>query len=74
MEDSKVLRMKAVAALLGISRHSLRRVIQSDPTFPRFFPISPGVLVVREHQVRAWLRRKELDAYEKAASAPTSPN
>lgn len=75
MEDSKLLRMKAVAALLGISRHTLRRVMKDDPSFPRFIELTPGIRMVREREVLAWLRRKELATYERGAapSAPTDP-
>lgn len=69
--DDKLLRMKAVAALLGISRHTLRRIVQADPTFPRFIVLCPGVRVIRARDVHAWLRRKELEARERAPLAPT---
>ena len=70
LDDEKLLRQKAVAAFLGVSRHTLRRIMDSDPTFPRFIELSPGIHMVRLREVRAWLRRKELFAYEKTLSAP----
>lgn len=69
-DDERLLRMKAAAALLGISRHTLRRVMQRDPTFPRFFEISPGIHVVRGSKLKRWLRRKELDARTRAPQTP----
>lgn len=69
-DDDRLLRQKAVAALLGVSRHTLRRIIQADPTFPRFFELSPGITMVRARAVRRWLRRKELQARERAPICP----
>ncbi len=69
-DGDRLLRRKGVAAMLGISRHTLRRVIQADPTFPRFFELSPGIAMVRARDVRRWLRRKELQAREAAPNCP----
>lgn len=74
MDENRLLRMKAVAVLLGISRHTLRRVMNRDPTFPKFIELAPGIRMVRAREVLSWLRRKELAAYEKTApGAPTAP-
>jgi predicted DNA-binding transcriptional regulator AlpA len=62
------MRRKAVADLLGVSRHTLRRLIEHDPTFPRFIAISPGIEVVRRRAVERWLSEKEHAA--RARSAP----
>jgi len=64
------LRRKAVAALLGVSRHTLRRIVERDATFPRFIAISPGVEVVRRRDLALWLSRKELATLNRARSAP----
>lgn len=72
-DDDKLLRMKAIAAMLGVSRHTLRRIIKADPTFPRFIEICPGIRVIRARDVRAWFRRKELEARENAPVAPPAP-
>jgi len=61
-DPDRFLRRKAVSDLLGISRHTLRRIIEGDPTFPRFVEISPGIQVVRERAVRRWVATKELAA------------
>jgi predicted DNA-binding transcriptional regulator AlpA len=67
-EGDRLLRMKGVARLLGVSRHVLYRVVK-DPRsgFPPFLELAPGIRMVRERAVLAWLRRKELEAYERAA-------
>lgn len=73
-DGDRLLRMKAVAAMLGMTRHTLRRVMKADPTFPRFIELTPGIRMVRARAVRAWLRRKELEAYERTAPrAPLDP-
>lgn len=38
-----LLRRKQVEARLGIKRHALARLIASDPSFPVFFNVTPGV-------------------------------
>lgn len=68
-DDEKLLRQKGVAAMLGISRHTLKRIMLRDPTFPRFMELSPGIHMVRVREVRSWLRRKELDARDRTAPA-----
>jgi predicted DNA-binding transcriptional regulator AlpA len=65
------MRMQACANLLGISRHTLRRLIRADPTFPRFIELTPGIRLVRVRDVRAWLREKELSTV--AQNAPIAP-
>jgi predicted DNA-binding transcriptional regulator AlpA len=72
MEDDKLLRMQGVAAMLGVSRHTLARIMKGDPTFPRFIELSPGIRMVRRRDVQAWLRRKELQARER--TAPFEPS
>lgn len=62
-----LLRMKQAAALVGVSRDTLRRLIQSDMTFPPFIQISPGVRVVRRRDVLAWFSRRQLEARERQA-------
>lgn len=65
INDDKLLRMKAVADMLGFSRHTLARIMKKDPTFPAFIELSPGIKMVRAREVKAWLSRKELEAREK---------
>jgi predicted DNA-binding transcriptional regulator AlpA len=59
------MRQKAVSHFLGISRHTLRRIIERDPTFPKFIELSVGIRMVRKREVEAWLRRKELEARDR---------
>lgn len=66
--DERLLRQQGVAAMLGISRHTLKRIVDRDPSFPRFIELSPGIHMVRAREVRAWLYKKELDAREKTAA------
>jgi predicted DNA-binding transcriptional regulator AlpA len=65
--QDKFLRKQGVAYLLGISRYTLRRIMQKDPTFPRFIELSAGIHMVRQSDVEGWLRRKELATREKTA-------
>lgn len=69
-DGEKLLRMKGVAGMLGISRHTLRRIMQNDVTFPQFIELSPGIRMVRVRDVRAWFRRKEVEALEKSRFLP----
>lgn len=56
------LRRQAVAFELGITRHTLARMIKNDTTFPRFFAISPGVEVIAREDLEAWVLRKRTDS------------
>mgnify|MGYP001042128594 CR=1 FL=1 len=62
MDNEKLLRMKGVADMLGVSRHTLRRLIQKDPSFPRFIELSPGIRMVRARNIKAWIRKKEVES------------
>jgi predicted DNA-binding transcriptional regulator AlpA len=73
-DGDRWLRKKAVAALLGVSRHTLHRLLKADSTFPRFVQLTPGVSVVRLRDVRLWLRRKELQARESTPRAHRAPS
>lgn len=57
---SQYMRRKLVAHELGISRHTLSRMIERDPTFPRFFEITPGISVIARADFDHWLRSKRL--------------
>jgi predicted DNA-binding transcriptional regulator AlpA len=63
-DGDKWLRMQGVANRLGWSRHTLRRVMNADPTFPIFVDFTPGIRMVRVRDVDAWVRLKELKARE----------
>lgn len=56
------LRRKAVAVELGIDRHTLARLIERDPTFPRFFAITPGIEVIAREDLDEWMSRKRRES------------
>jgi predicted DNA-binding transcriptional regulator AlpA len=56
------LRRQAVAYELGITRHTLARLIKSDASFPRFFAITPGIEVIAREDLTAWIQRKQQTA------------
>ncbi len=57
---SQYMRRQAVAFELGLSRHTLARMLKRDPTFPRFFEITPGITVIARADFDRWLREKRL--------------
>jgi predicted DNA-binding transcriptional regulator AlpA len=61
---SQYMRRKLVAHELGISRHTLARMIDSDGSFPRFFEITPGITVIARADFDHWLRAKRLASLE----------
>ena len=67
--EEKWLRKEGVAELLGISRHTLARIIKRDSTFPLFVELSPGIHMIRTSKVMEWRRRKEFESYERAPAA-----
>ena len=50
---------------LGVSRHTVSRMLKTDATFPRFFEITPGIEVIARADFDGWLRKKRLKAYTK---------
>lgn len=60
--NASFMRRQAVAFELGITRHTLARIIRKDATFPAFFAISPGIEVIERLDFERWLQRKRLDA------------
>jgi predicted DNA-binding transcriptional regulator AlpA len=59
---SQYMRRQLVAYELGISRHTLARMLKVDATFPRFFEITPGIAVIARADFDHWLRTKRLAA------------
>ena len=57
---SQFMRKQAVAFELGVSRHTLTRMLKRDPSFPRFFEITPGITVIARADFDRWLREKRL--------------
>lgn len=54
------MRKKLVAFELGISRHTLARMIKIDADFPVFFEISPGIEVIERPAFDRWLQIKRV--------------
>ena len=59
---TQYMRRQLVAYELGISRHTLTRMLKVDATFPRFFEITPGIAVIARADFEHWLRTKRLAA------------
>lgn len=72
--DDKLLRKQGVADMLGISRHTLGRIIKADPEFPRFIELSPNVRMIRKCEIRIWLAKKELETRERNTNARHDTN
>lgn len=61
---SQYMRRQLVAYELGISRHTLARMIKVDASFPTFFEITPGIAVIARADFDHWLRAKRLASLE----------
>lgn len=57
--SDRLLRPNDAATKLGISRTTLWRIEQSDPTFPRKIVITPRCVGWRESTLDAWLEAME---------------
>lgn len=64
---SQYMRRQAVAFELGVSRHTLSRMLKRDPSFPRFFEITPGITVIARTDFDRWLREKRLQSLDAPA-------
>lgn len=62
---NQFMRRQAVAFELGISRHTIARMLKTDSSFPRFFEITRGIEVIARADFDSWLRRKRLLAFTK---------
>jgi predicted DNA-binding transcriptional regulator AlpA len=62
---NQFMRRQAVAFELGISRHTIARMLKADASFPRFFEITPGISVIARADFDGWLRNKRLTAFTK---------
>lgn len=65
------MRRQAVAYELGITRHTLARMIVRDSDFPRFFEITPGIEVIERADFDRWIARKKIKARRKQPTGPT---
>jgi predicted DNA-binding transcriptional regulator AlpA len=59
---SAYMRRQEVAFELGITRHTLARLLLKDTTFPQFFAITPGIEVIAREDLAAWIQRKRIDS------------
>lgn len=64
------MRRKAVCAELGITRHTLARIVAVDKRFPVFFEISPGIGVIERTDLEAWVRLKKNIALVREGAGP----
>lgn len=55
---AQFMRRQQVAFELGISRHTLSRMLKTDAEFPRFIQITPGIEVITRTDFDGWLRKK----------------
>ncbi len=62
---NQFMRRQLVAFELGVSRHTIARLLKTDATFPRFFEITPGIEVIARDDFDGWLRAKRLKAFTK---------
>lgn len=66
---SRALRLPEVLDIVGISRTSLYRLLNSDPTFPRPYKLSPGITVWDAEDVHNYLSLKKLDVQNASVRA-----
>jgi prophage regulatory protein len=59
-KETDLLRLKQAAAHLNISRVSLWRLSENDPTFPAKIKISERICYFRKSQLDQWIKSKEL--------------
>ena len=64
------MRRQAVAYELGVTRHTLARLLAKDATFPRFFAITAGIEVIARTDFEQWLEHKRLASRTKLLAAP----
>jgi predicted DNA-binding transcriptional regulator AlpA len=69
ISDDRLLRKQGAADMLGVSRHTLARIIKKDPTFPRFIELAPGIRMVQVREIRIWIAKKQLESREKSGAA-----
>lgn len=65
---NQFMRRQAVAFELGVSRHTISRMLKVDAEFPRFFEITPGIEVIARADFENWLRKKRLAASRKRSA------
>jgi predicted DNA-binding transcriptional regulator AlpA len=56
----RVLRQADQARAISASRWTVRRLVNSDPTYPPQREFSPGIVGCLESEFEAWLRSRPL--------------
>lgn len=57
-QSPRAIRVSRVAELVGASKPTVRRWVQTVPGFPKPFHLSPGVTAWNEAEIIAWLEAK----------------
>jgi predicted DNA-binding transcriptional regulator AlpA len=68
----KVLRQAEVARRLSCSRWTVRRIAETDASFPAEREISPGIRGILEDEFNAWLHSRQPVARSQRASGAQS--
>lgn len=55
---AQYMRRQHVAWELGITRHTLARLLAKDKTFPAFFAITAGIEVIARSDFQRWIDQK----------------
>lgn len=58
-EARGVIRLPGACELLGVSRATIWRWVDNDPSFPQPFKLSEGVTVWDEAEVLQWIEAKK---------------
>lgn len=61
------MRRQQVAYELGMSRHTVARLIKNDADFPTFFELTPGISVIERTAFDRWLISKRVKARVKTS-------
>lgn len=67
---AQYMRRQHVAWELGITRHTLARLLQKDATFPKFFAITPGIEVIARCDFQQWIDQKRVASRTMILVAP----
>ena len=67
---AQYMRRQAVAWELGITRHTLARMLAKDASFPRFFAITSGIEVIARMDFEQWIQHKRVASRTKRLAAP----
>lgn len=59
-QQAKVLRMKEVWSLLGISRSAGYELLRDSPNFPKRVSLGPRSVGILQHQLLSWLDSQQM--------------